>query len=206
MKNERDKEELSRYFGHHQPSQKTPRTSRSQQQWFDDGMDDDDEDMKVAPDSFSKSNFNRTSSGKNSFNQDSQFGDFEEPPKKRKRASKLSRFAESFVLICVFVGIAIFLAYFALVSASDLLGLGQADRQIEVTLTEEEALAEAGRCLNCGCGEGCQLCKTICTDFAPFIEGVDRMCIDKEECVACGMCFNRCPNHNIEMVNTHQKV
>ena len=39
MKNERDKEELSRYFGHHQPSQKTPRTSRSQQQWFDDGMD-----------------------------------------------------------------------------------------------------------------------------------------------------------------------
>lgn len=139
MKNERDKEELSRYFGHHQPSQKTPRTSRSQQQWFDDGMDDDDEDMKVAPDSFSKSNFNRTSSGKNSFNQDSQFGDFEEPPKKRKRASKLSRFAESFVLICIFVGIAIFLAYFALVSASDLLGLGQADRQIEVTLTEEEA-------------------------------------------------------------------
>ena len=111
MKNERDKEELSRYFGHHQPSQKTPRTSRSQQQWFDDGMDDDDEDMKVAPDSFSKSNFNRNSSGKNSFNQDSQFGDFEEPPKKRKRASKLSRFAESFVLICVFVGIAIFLAY-----------------------------------------------------------------------------------------------
>lgn len=124
MKNERDKEELSRYFGHHQPSQKTPRTSRSQQQWFDDGMDDDDEDMKVAPDSFSKSNFNRNSSGKNSFNQDSQFGDFEEPPKKRKRASKLSRFAESFVLICVFVGIAIFLAYFALVSASDPAGLG----------------------------------------------------------------------------------
>lgn len=74
------------------------------------------------------------------------------------------------------------------------------------TLTEEEAVREAGRCLNCGCGEGCQLCKTICTDFAPFIEGVDRLCIDKSECVACGMCFNRCPNHNIEMVSTHETV
>lgn len=51
----------------------------------------------------------------------------------------MSRFAQSFVLICVFVGAAIFLAYFALISASDLLGLGQPDQQIEVTLTEEQA-------------------------------------------------------------------
>ncbi len=68
-------------------------------------------------------------------------------------------------------------------------------------LTEEEALKEASRCLNCGCGEGCQLCKTICTDFAPEVADVDTMHIRKEECVACGMCFNRCPNGNIEMVN-----
>ncbi|MEG2571303.1 MAG: FAD-dependent oxidoreductase, partial [Clostridia bacterium] len=32
--------------------------------------------------------------------------------------------------------------------------------------TEDEAVAEASRCLKCGCGEGCQLCKDICTDFA----------------------------------------
>ena len=68
-------------------------------------------------------------------------------------------------------------------------------------MTEAEALAEAARCLNCGCGEGCQLCKTICTDFAPEVAGVDTMHICKEECVACGMCYNRCPNGNIEMVN-----
>ena len=68
-------------------------------------------------------------------------------------------------------------------------------------MTEAEALAEAARCLNCGCGEGCQLCKTICTDFAPEVAGTDTMHIRKEECVACGMCFNRCPNGNIEMVN-----
>ncbi len=73
-------------------------------------------------------------------------------------------------------------------------------------MTEEEAQKEASRCLNCGCGEGCQLCKTICTDFAPEVAGVDTMHIRKEECVACGMCFNRCPNGNIEMVNTGETV
>ena len=74
------------------------------------------------------------------------------------------------------------------------------------TLTEEEAIAEASRCLNCGCGEGCQLCKTICTDFAPYIADTDTMAICSGNCVACGMCYNRCPNGNIEMVNLGQKV
>ena len=74
------------------------------------------------------------------------------------------------------------------------------------TMTEEEARKEAARCLNCGCGEGCQLCKTICTDFAPEIVDADTLHIRKEECVACGMCFNRCPNGNIEMVNLGEKV
>lgn len=67
-------------------------------------------------------------------------------------------------------------------------------------MTEEEAVKEASRCLNCGCGEGCQLCKTICSDFAPEIIAPDKMHIRSEECVACGMCFSRCPNGNIEMV------
>jgi len=68
-------------------------------------------------------------------------------------------------------------------------------------MTEAEAISEASRCLNCGCGEGCQLCKTICTDFAPEIIAQDTMQICKDTCVACGMCYNRCPNGNIEMVN-----
>ncbi len=73
-------------------------------------------------------------------------------------------------------------------------------------MTEEEARKEAARCLNCGCGEGCQLCKTICTDFAPEISDTDTMHIRREECVACGMCYNRCPNGNIEMVDLGQQV
>jgi NADPH-dependent glutamate synthase beta subunit-like oxidoreductase/dihydroorotate dehydrogenase len=72
--------------------------------------------------------------------------------------------------------------------------------------TEEEAVQEASRCLNCGCGEGCQLCKTICCDFAPDVANPDTMAIDREACVACGMCFNLCPNRNIEMVNTGEKI
>lgn len=68
-------------------------------------------------------------------------------------------------------------------------------------MTEEEAVAEASRCLNCGCGEGCQLCKTICCEFAPYISGPDELKINKDLCVACGMCAMRCPQGNIEMVN-----
>ena len=73
-------------------------------------------------------------------------------------------------------------------------------------LTEKEAVSEAERCLNCGCGEGCQLCKTICCEFAPEIVSTDQLSINKDACVACGMCFNRCPNGNIEMINSGLKV
>lgn len=69
------------------------------------------------------------------------------------------------------------------------------------TMTEEEAVQEASRCLNCGCGEGCQICKTICSVFAPYISAPDILTIDREECVACGMCALRCPIHNIDMIS-----
>ena len=69
------------------------------------------------------------------------------------------------------------------------------------TLSEEEVVAEAGKCLNCGCGEGCGLCKSICGEFAIGVGEPDRLEINSEECVACGMCFNRCPNKNIRMIN-----
>jgi len=72
----------------------------------------------------------------------------------------------------------------------------------ERVLTEEEAVAEASRCLNCGCGEGCQICKTICCEFAIDITQPDILQVNEELCVACGMCFLRCPIDNIEMVNT----
>jgi len=65
--------------------------------------------------------------------------------------------------------------------------------------TETEAVEEATRCLNCGCGEGCMICADICNAFA--ISSVDtKPSVDKEECVGCGICVWRCPNDNLEMI------
>jgi NAD-dependent dihydropyrimidine dehydrogenase PreA subunit len=68
-------------------------------------------------------------------------------------------------------------------------------------LTEAEAKAEASRCYRCGCGVGCQLCHDACKMFAWDIEGT-RVQVREKDCVACGMCAWRCPNGNIEMVQT----
>lgn len=73
-------------------------------------------------------------------------------------------------------------------------------------LSEEEAVREASRCLGCGCGAGCGLCARICSSFAVQQQGSDAFCIDEEKCVACGMCFRRCPNQNIEMVQLEGTV
>jgi len=65
--------------------------------------------------------------------------------------------------------------------------------------TETEAVDEATRCLNCGCGEGCMICADICNAFA--ISSVEnKPLVDKEECVGCGICVWRCPNDNLEMI------
>jgi NADPH-dependent glutamate synthase beta subunit-like oxidoreductase len=73
-------------------------------------------------------------------------------------------------------------------------------------LTQEEAVSEAKRCLNCGCGEGCGLCAQICGEFAVHLKAPDTWEIGRDECAACGMCYNRCPNKNISIVDTHETV
>ncbi len=67
------------------------------------------------------------------------------------------------------------------------------------TFTEEEAVSEAKRCLNCGCGDGCFVCVDICNSFAINNVG-GKPFIDNEECVGCGVCLWQCPNKNIEMI------
>ncbi|MHC4738646.1 MAG: FAD-dependent oxidoreductase [Planctomycetota bacterium] len=70
------------------------------------------------------------------------------------------------------------------------------------TLTCEQAVAEASRCLACGCGAGCEICKDICKMFSYEMDANGTMILDEEKCVACGMCIWRCPNKNIEMIQT----
>ena len=72
-------------------------------------------------------------------------------------------------------------------------------------LTREQAVAEAKRCLACGCGVGCEICSKICKMFAWSIDAQGRAVLDEDKCVACGMCVWRCPSQNIEMVQTGTK-
>ena len=68
-------------------------------------------------------------------------------------------------------------------------------------MTEAEAVAEAGRCLTCGCSVTCGLCERICSSFAISLdEGTQQEQIDRKKCHACGMCVQLCPNRNIEML------
>ena len=69
------------------------------------------------------------------------------------------------------------------------------------TFTDEEAVAEASRCLSCGCSAGCAICAQLCNAFAVKVEG-ERVVFDEDKCHACGMCMRRCPNKNIEIIRT----
>ena len=70
------------------------------------------------------------------------------------------------------------------------------------TLTRAQAVAEASRCLACGCGAGCELCRDICNVFCYEMDASGRMVLDEQKCVGCGMCVHLCPSNNIEMIQT----
>lgn len=70
------------------------------------------------------------------------------------------------------------------------------------TLTTAQAVAEASRCLACGCGAGCEVCLDLCKMFCFDMDENGRMNLDEDKCVACGMCIHLCPNKNIEMIQT----
>jgi len=73
------------------------------------------------------------------------------------------------------------------------------------TLSKDDAVKEASRCLACGCGAGCEICRQICKVFAWTMDENGKTHLDEDKCLACGMCIHRCPNNNIEMIQTSKK-
>jgi NADPH-dependent glutamate synthase beta subunit-like oxidoreductase/coenzyme F420-reducing hydrogenase delta subunit len=78
-------------------------------------------------------------------------------------------------------------------------------KEVELRLTERQALEEAFRCLNCGTGarieENCAACLTcvrVCPYRIPRAEN-SQIVIDPSECQACGICQAECPAAAITM-------
>ena len=70
------------------------------------------------------------------------------------------------------------------------------------TTTPSGIFEVAQTCLRCGCGKGCGVCAGLCCEFAITYDEQNQITISPDDCVACGMCYNRCPNGNISMFNT----
>jgi len=89
------------------------------------------------------------------------------------------------------------------VKAADVL----VSREVEhLGMTADNLKAAALRCLRCGCGEGCGVCADLCCEFAVTYDEANQIIIDPARCVACGMCYNRCPDGNIRMFNTGERL
>ena len=74
----------------------------------------------------------------------------------------------------------------------------------EQTLSEEEAVREAQRCLACGCGAGCGRCHQVCIYSGVDLIG-ERYFINEDNCDGCGLCVEICPNEAIEMIPIEPK-
>ncbi len=76
-------------------------------------------------------------------------------------------------------------------------------QEIKTTLTTEQALAEAGRCLSCGLCNACDQCRVYCPQDA-VTRDLKRpkgqvMFTDYTRCTGCHVCFESCPTGYIQM-------
>jgi NADPH-dependent glutamate synthase beta subunit-like oxidoreductase len=75
------------------------------------------------------------------------------------------------------------------------------DTEIEIGLTEEEALDEAKRCMSCGMCMDCETCWMYCTNngFVKLPKG-EHYKIKLEVCNGCKKCAEECPCGYIDLV------
>lgn len=71
--------------------------------------------------------------------------------------------------------------------------------EVQKPLTQDEAVAEAGRCFSCGTCIYCDNCYLYCPDMA--IIKLDRgYAVKTDYCKGCGLCVAECPTGSIAMI------
>ena len=73
------------------------------------------------------------------------------------------------------------------------------DKELDRTLTEEQALTESARCFNCGTCINCDNCAVYCPDMSVRCDSDGVYKVDKEYCKGCGICASECPRYIITM-------
>jgi 2-oxoacid:acceptor oxidoreductase delta subunit (pyruvate/2-ketoisovalerate family) len=72
-------------------------------------------------------------------------------------------------------------------------------QEVNRGLDHEAALEEAGRCLNCGVCNECELCLIFCPDFAISRRETGGFDVDMNYCKGCGVCAAECPRGALTM-------
>ena len=79
---------------------------------------------------------------------------------------------------------------------------GKGFDEVLQSLTEEEALFEAGRCLSCGNCFECDGCFGACPEGAIIKLGPGKKYkFNFDACTGCAVCYEQCPCHAIEMID-----
>jgi len=71
--------------------------------------------------------------------------------------------------------------------------------ELTETITEKDAVYEAGRCISCGVCNFCDTCMTFCPDFC-IHRTQDGYEVDLDYCKGCGICAQECPRDVIDLI------